>query len=49
LERETRETAPQIWASDIDMPAVEWVKANLPRVFAFVNEWLPPLPLRTGL
>jgi SAM-dependent methyltransferase len=49
LEQETRETAPEIWASDIDRPAVEWLKMHLPRVTAFTNEWLPPLPLRDGL
>jgi SAM-dependent methyltransferase len=48
LEHETRETAPEIWASDIDRPAVEWVRTHLSQVTSFVNEWLPPLPLRDG-
>jgi SAM-dependent methyltransferase len=34
----------RIYGSDIDEPAIAWLRAHLPAVDARVNEWLPPLP-----
>jgi SAM-dependent methyltransferase len=36
------------WGCDIDEESVEWVKANLLPVRAFVNGEAPPLPLESG-
>jgi SAM-dependent methyltransferase len=50
LTRALRERAPQarMTATDIDEPAVEWLREHMPEADVRKNEWLPPLPFEDG-
>ncbi|MCW5850216.1 MAG: methyltransferase domain-containing protein [Anaerolineae bacterium] len=49
--RWVRAAAPhaRLYGSDIDIPAITWLRRALPDVDVRVNNYLPPLPFRDGL
>jgi SAM-dependent methyltransferase len=50
LMRHVRLRAPeaQLYGSDIDEPAIAWLRSNIPEADVHVNGWLPPLPHEAG-